>query len=183
MTLVSEVGLRALRKRGCIIGPHLRCAFSIAIESLAMLYLGVLQLVIKANPIQGAKDEVHGDTLKSTVSIYYQLPPHFLIAWGLTLFVSSCLEYANTHTAKHIKTAVLSLYTVAVGMGSVLSLPISPLVTEDRIAYLFFGLSSLGSCITIIYYMQYRKYDIRDKELYLSSVAAKKASGRSGICK
>eukprot|EP01135_Chromosphaera_perkinsii_P011135 Nk52_evm44s2340 gene=Nk52_evmTU44s2340 len=176
MSLISDACLHTLRKKGCIIGPHMRGSIGFVITALAMFYLGVLQLVIKNNAIEEKSSD---GTLRSSVSIFYQIPAHFLFGWGSVLVTSGMLEYAQTHTPKYMKTTILSLFTFSLGMGSILSLPMSPLVTEDFLAYLYFGLFFLAIFSSIVYYIQYRKYDVKDKVVYLASVAALKAQGKA----
>eukprot|EP01135_Chromosphaera_perkinsii_P007826 Nk52_evm18s1020 gene=Nk52_evmTU18s1020 len=151
---VIDFLLGILRKHGIAPGLHLRNFVGMLVAVICFLYLAGLQHYIEQNGSYS-----YDGVFSSTVSIWWQIPGQMLLALSSTIIYASSLEYAVGKSPKHMKNVVMALFSISLAVGSLLSVPMSPAITEDRLMYTYFGLAAgmLVSAVPYLYF--YRRYD------------------------
>ena len=150
-----DLMLCCLKKRfGCTPGLHMRNFVGMLVTVVCFVYYAILQLYISSH---GSYSD--DGSFSSSVSIWWQIPGQLLLALSSTLVLASSMEYAMTIAPKYMKNIILALLSMSFGLGCLLSVPVSPVITVDKLMYTFMGLSGVMLLTAVVYIVLYWKYD------------------------
>eukprot|EP01135_Chromosphaera_perkinsii_P003269 Nk52_evm44s239 gene=Nk52_evmTU44s239 len=135
------------------LGPIARMTIGLILSALSFLYLAGVQYFIDTN------GEYIGDVYESSISVWVQLPSFMFLGVSTIFFLASVLEYAYAVSPKYMKTFILSTWSLSVGAGSLVSIPLSPLLVREYFFYTYIGLVGLVLSMGIAFCLIYHKCD------------------------
>eukprot|EP01135_Chromosphaera_perkinsii_P003270 Nk52_evm45s239 gene=Nk52_evmTU45s239 len=135
------------------LGPIARMTIGLILSAFSFLYLAGVQYFIDADGLYV------GDVYESSISVWVQLPSFMFLGVATIFFLASTPEYAYAVSPKYMKTFILSMRNLSVAAGSLVSIPLSPLLVREYFFYTYLGLGIFVLLLGIAFHIIYRKCD------------------------
>jgi dipeptide/tripeptide permease len=168
--------------------PITRISLGFMTAALAMLYAGVLQLVIYAAPpcySTPSKCDAGlisaGKYKPNQIHVAWQAPAYILVALSEILASITGLELAYAKAPENMKSFIMSLFLLTSAGGSALGILIAPFAKDPWLQWVYFGLGVAAAVTGVVFWRMFRGVDDRAAKTTEYEMVGRKSVDDDGV--
>ena len=164
--IIQNVLFPFVYRRRIPFGPIIRISFAFLFIALGMAYAAGIQRLIYTRPpcydrplACAAAQLSHGESRPNDVTVWVQIPVHFLLGVGEILGVVSLSEYAYAEAPTNFKVVAQAFGELTAAIGAVLGMALGPVAKDPWLVIMYATFAGVTGAGALGFWAVFRGYE------------------------